>query len=233
MTPTPERLRTLRSTLDRRQPDLTLVMDQVHKAHNFSAILRNCDAVGVMEAHAVKPGRGRFRIHNHTSGGTARWVEVRAHDKVASALDGLRARGFRLLAAHLSPRAQDYRQVDFTLPTALVVGAELHGVSDAALALVDGEVTIPMKGMARSLNVSVATAVLLFEAMRQREEAGMYRRSRLDPGTHRRTLFRWAHPRVAQWCDEEGFPYPEMDEGGEILGDWPARGAGGFSGVRG
>ena len=78
------------------------------------------------------------------------------------------------MAAHLSDEATDYRELDYTVPTALVVGTELFGVSEAGPGLSDQQVMIPMKGMTQSLNVSVACAIVLYEAMRQREAAGLY-----------------------------------------------------------
>ena len=221
MTPSPRRFHRLKATLDQRQPDLTVLMDQVNKGHNFSAILRNCDAVGVMGTHVVPPERGRFDLFHHTSAGTAKWVDVTVHRSVEEAIDDLHGQGFQVVAAHLSPRAQDYRAVDYTRPTAILMGAELHGVSEGALSRVDHEVIIPMRGMAQSLNVSVATALLLFEAMRQREDAGMYAHSRLDPELYRRTLFRWTHPRLARWFDERDLPYPAMDADGEVKDPFP------------
>lgn len=222
MSPSPRRFHRLKATLDRRQPDLTVLMDQVNKGHNFSAILRNCDAVGVLGTHVVPPERGRFDVFHHTSGGTAKWVEVSIHRTVEEAIGALKGEGFQVVAAHLSPAAHDYRDVDYTRPTAILMGAELHGVSPEALALVDHEVVIPMRGMVQSLNVSVATALLLFEAMRQREAAGMYEASRLDPERYARTLFRWTHPRLARWYDQRRLPYPEMDEDGEVTAPFPA-----------
>jgi tRNA (guanosine-2'-O-)-methyltransferase len=115
----------------------------------------------------------------------------------------------------------DFREVDYARPTAILVGAELYGVSEEALEAADRTVRIPMVGMARSLNVSVATALLLYEAYRQRERAGMYERSRLDPETRARLRFEWAHPQVARHCRKVGVPYPEMDENGRIVGPVP------------
>lgn len=213
---TPERFRRLRSVLLRRQPDLTVLMERVNKPHNFSAILRSCDAVGVLEAHAVHP-EGGVAIHHDTAAGATRWVRVHSHPDVASATDRLRARGFQILAAHLSDEAVDFRRADFTRPTAVMMGAELFGVSEQGLEGADGYVTIPMQGFVESLNVSVAAALLLFEAMRQREAAGMYRTSRLDPEVFRRTLFEWAYPRQARILREQGRPYPRLAEDGSRL----------------
>ena len=211
----PERFQKLARALSRRQPDLTVLMERVHKSHNLSAILRNCDAVGVLEAHAIPPEEG-LQIHSHTSAGTAKWVRVVRHRTIQAAIQELKGRGFRVLAAQAGPDSVDFREVDFTVPTALMMGVELLGLSDEALALADLRVSVPMVGMAHSLNVSVATALLLFEAFRQREAAGMYDESRIDPDDMKRILFEWAYPRIARHCRERGKPYPSLGEEGDL-----------------
>ncbi len=218
----PERFHRIRDVLRRRQPDLTVLMDRVNKSHNFSAIVRNCDAAGVLEVHAVLPEHG-LDLHHATSAGTKKWVAVRRHADVPAAVEHLRAAGMRLAAAHPSPDAVDYRELDYRKPTALVMGAELHGVSETALALVDDLVTIPMLGMVHSLNVSVATALLLYEAVRQRQEAGMYEESRLAPEEFERRLFEWAYPSLARSLRAEGRPYPPLGPDGRILDEEAAR----------
>ena len=142
-------------------------------------------------------------------------------DDLASACRFLRDRGFQLVAAHLSEASEDYRDIDYTRPTALVVGTELFGVSEEALALSDRQVMIPMKGMTQSLNVSVACAIVLYEAMRQREAAGLYGRERLERGILEAQRFEWMHPVVAAFCRERGLDYPELDENGDIIGEFP------------
>lgn len=216
MTPTPERLARIRRVLDRRQPDLTVLMERVHKPHNFSAILRNCDAAGVLEAHAVPP-EGGLPLHTATAAGANKWVEVLRHGDTRAAAAHLRAAGFTLLAAHPSPDAVDFREVDLTGPTAFVLGSELDGLSAEGLGLADRSVAIPMVGMVRSLNVSVAASLLLFEAARQRRAAGMYDRPRLDRDRYARLLFEWAYPRVARTFREAGEPYPALDDEGRIV----------------
>lgn len=115
----------------------------------------------------------------------------------------------------------DYRDVDYTVPTALLVGTELFGVSSAGLAQSDLRVTIPMKGMTQSLNVSVACAIVLYEAMRQRDAAGLYGRRALEVGLHNEQRFEWLHPRLARYCRERGLAYPELDYQGNVIGDVP------------
>ena len=214
----PERFARLRRALTRRQPDLTVLMDRVNKSHNFSAIVRNCDAVGVLEAHVVPPETG-LDIHHGSSAGTRKWVSVRRHADVPSAVAHLKEGGFAVLAAHPSASAVDYREVDYTVPSAIVMGAELHGVSDEGLRLADTHVTIPMAGMVHSLNVSVATALLLFEASRQRQAAGMYDESRLSREEFERRLFEWAYPSLASVRRRDGRRYPPLSEEGDIIRD--------------
>jgi tRNA (guanosine-2'-O-)-methyltransferase len=167
------------------------------------------------------PGDDGLAIHWNTSQGAEKWLSVKAHESLEAACGHLRARGFQLVAAHLSDDAVDYRDIDYTLPTALVVGTELFGVSEEALALADRQLMIPMKGMTQSLNVSVACAIVLYEAMRQREAAGLYGQRQLDPETRDRQRFEWLHPAVTRFCQERGMDYPELDEEGNVVGDFP------------
>jgi len=213
---TPERFRRLRDVLVRRQPDLTVLMERVNKAHNFSAILRNCDAAGVLRAHVVPPDGG-VGVHHQIAAGSTRWVPVTRHASTAAAFEAVRESGLRLLAAHPGPEAVDYREVDFTRPTCIVMGAELHGVSDEGLDSVDEQVVVPMEGFVRSFNVSVAAALLLMEARHQRATAGMYDSSRLESDEFDRTLFEWAYPREARNFRREGRPYPDLAEDGSWI----------------
>lgn len=213
-----ERFHRMRVVLARRQPDLTVLMDRVNKSHNFSAILRNCDAAGVLGVHVVLPEQG-LDLHRGTSAGTKKWVDVRRHEDIDGALAHLKSAGLHLVAAHPSSHAIDFREYDFTRPTALIMGAELHGVSLPALEAADTRVVVPMMGMVHSLNVSVATALLLYEAMRQREAAGMYDAVRMDDETFRERLFEWAYPTIARGRRKAGRPYPALDENGTILRD--------------
>lgn len=214
----PERFHRLRRVLDRRQPDLTLLMERVNKPHNLAAILRNCDAVGILEVHAVPPERG-LAVQGDTSGGTGRWIRVQSHPEGPTAIRTLQDSGFQVVAAHPGREAMDFRDVDYTQPTAFMLGAELFGISEPSLALADLSVRIPMLGMAHSLNVSVAASLLLYEALRQREAAGMYDSSRLDPVLRRRLLFEWAYPKLAHRLRQADRAYPELDEEGQILPD--------------
>ncbi len=218
----PRRFERLRSVLNRRMADLTVLVEHVEKPHNLSAILRSCDAVGVLEAHAVSLS-GRPRTFNSTAQGSQRWVPLHDHADIGTAVEHLKERGFRLYGTNLGVEARDYRDCDFTGPCAFVLGAEKWGLSAAATALMDQAVFIPMRGMVQSLNVSVATATLLFEALRQRQAAGLVPNhgEGIPAERYGDLLFEWAYPQVASWCREQGRPYPALSEQGEILEELP------------
>jgi tRNA (guanosine-2'-O-)-methyltransferase len=170
------------AVLSRRQPDLTVVLENIHDPHNVSAILRSCDAVGVLRAHAVytveEPPPGAFA--RTTSASAAKWVEVARHESIDGCFERLRGEGFAILATAIGDEAKPLYDWDLTRPVALVFGNEMRGVSEEALALATGAIEIPMAGMVQSLNVSVAAAVCLYEAFRQRLAAGDFNIAKLD-----------------------------------------------------
>lgn len=212
---TPERIARLREVLEQRQPDLTVVTDFVHKQRNLSAIVRVCDAVGIMRVHAVL-GNEDYSAFRGTAMGSHHWVEVCRHHTLDSALDPLSASGYQVVAAHPGHCSRDYREVDYTRPTAILLGAERRGVSEAALSRADVTVSIPMVGMVNSLNVSVAAGIVLAESQRQRQQAGLYAARRVDDATYHRLFFEWGHPAVRDFCREQGLRYPVLNSEGEI-----------------
>ena len=212
---TPERFRKLKSILAQRQPDLTVFADGVHKAHNVSAILRTCDAVGIETMHAVAAD-GELRSHHMMSGGSQRWVDVEIHPSARAGMTALRSDGWLLAVADTRSDAHDYRDVDYTRKIAIVLGAELDGPTAYARENADLAIAIPMHGLVESLNVSVAAAVVLFEAERQRKLAGLYDECRLERGHMAGKLFEWAHPDIARRCREKGLPYPALTEDGDL-----------------
>jgi tRNA (guanosine-2'-O-)-methyltransferase len=190
---TDRRQERIRSVLARRQPDLTVVMENIHDPHNVSAILRSCDGVGVLRTHAVysieQPPPGAFA--RQTSASAAKWVEVERHPSLADCYKRLRAAGFTILATSIGPDARPLYDCDLRVPVALVFGNETRGVSARARDWADGAIQIPMAGMVESLNVSVACAVCLYEAFRQRAAAGDYDLPKLDPDRLRALEEEW------------------------------------------
>lgn len=213
---TPERLARINQTLDNRQPDLTICLEAVHKTHNLSAIVRTADAVGVHDVHAVLV-QGYQRMSSGTALGSQNWVNVHMHSNIEEAVSQMKAQKMQVLATHLSSKAVDFREIDYTKPTAILMGQEKFGITPEALELADHHIVIPMVGMVQSLNVSVAGATILYEAQRQRQLAGMYGQNKLSAVERHKILFEGGHPIYAEACKRKGLAYPPLDEEGQLV----------------
>ena len=164
----------IEKVLRQRQKGLTLVMDNVWDPHNVSAIYRSCDAFGVPEVHLYYTQCAFPQLSRKTSASAFKWVNTVRHSSKEEMVESLHAQGMQILATSCSPASRPLTSYDFTKPTAIIMGNEHAGVSPELVPLVDGEVYIPMYGMVQSFNVSVASALMLAEASRQRAAAGMY-----------------------------------------------------------
>lgn len=174
----PEREQKIRSVIRQSQPDLTVVLENIFDPLNISAVLRSCDAVGVREVFVVYTKkyldkRGLI-LGKRTSGGTFKWIDVYIFDDLEECFRRVRERYGRILATRLGEQSESLYALDLTQPTALLFGNEDEGISAEALSMADGNFLIPQAGFAESLNISVACAVSLFEARRQRAEKGFY-----------------------------------------------------------
>lgn len=185
----------LESVLRKRQIGLTIVLENVWDPHNVSAILRSADAVGIRTIHllyTIEKAPNLKRHGKQSSASAKKWLDFRVHDSVDACFDALHADGFKVYASHLTNHAVGLHDIDFTGNTAIILGNEHRGVSEEACARADGIYFIPMMGMVESLNVSVAAAVSLYEALRQRNEAGLYDTPQLGEEGVRETLIAWA-----------------------------------------
>jgi tRNA (guanosine-2'-O-)-methyltransferase len=213
---TPERLERINYMLDKRQPDLTVCMEGVHKTHNLSAVVRTCDAIGISDVHAVWKNE-RMRVSGGSAAGSQNWVDVHNYSSTAEAIGELKKQNMQVLVTNLSDTAVDFREIDYTKPTAIILGQEKFVDSPEALALADQDIVIPMVGMVQSLNVSVACSVVLYEAQRQRELAGMYNKATISEKVRQKLLFEGGHPIFASACKRKGLPYPHINEEGQIV----------------
>jgi tRNA (guanosine-2'-O-)-methyltransferase len=161
-------------TLARRQPTLAVIIENIHDPHNFNAILRSCDATGVHRVAMCYYIEKMPKLIHTSSSGANKWIEVERYDSIEACCEQFRRDGFRIFGTKLDPEAHPMYDNDFTQSSAFIIGNEHRGISDEAAKHSDELLYIPMMGMVESLNVSVATAVCLFEAMRQRREKGMY-----------------------------------------------------------
>jgi len=192
--PTPERLAKVSRVLSRRQPDLRVVLEGVAIAHNASAVIRTCDAAGILYLDIVSPSPDILAINRAISTRAEKWVETRLFGSLDECLPQLKESGFKVAVTHLGESALPYSAVDYTQPLAIVFGSEAAGVSARALSLADYEIKIPMFGMVQSLNLSVSVAVILYEAMRQRSAVGLYGKRRLADAEYERLFRKWLSP---------------------------------------
>lgn len=189
---TPQRTEKLRGVLERRQPGLTAVFENINDPHNLSACLRSCDAVGILKVHLVYYGSQPFpKLGRQSSASAMKWVETVCYDSVKECFEALRAEGKKIYTTHMSRESVSLYDLKLDSPAALVFGNEHAGVSDEAHSLADGNFLIPQAGMIQSLNISVACAVSLFEAYRQRMEAGLYATPQIEPEILEARLEEW------------------------------------------
>lgn len=165
---TERRLGRMREVLGRRWDDLAVVVENVHDAHNASAILRSCDAFGVPRVLLCYTDEEFPKISGGVAAKVQKWLEIERYGAARECVEALHGRGIAVYATCLEESAEDYAEVDWTRPSAIVLGNEHRGCSEEMLGLADAAVRIPMAGFVDSLNVSVAAAVLLAEMARQR-----------------------------------------------------------------
>jgi len=177
--PTPERIEKVSRVLSLRQPDLRVVLEGVTNAHNASAVIRTCDAAGILHLDLISPNPELLRFNEAISTRADKWLEIAVHPTPAACFEPLKKAGFEIVATHLQKDAIPYTDIDFAKPVALVFGSESEGISDGALAFADKVVRIPMLGMVQSLNLSVSVAVILYEALRQRAAKGYFDKTQL------------------------------------------------------
>lgn len=189
---TPERYQKLIEVLHYRQDDLTVVLENVFDPHNISAVMRTCDAVGIQDMYVLNT-----RIPRHkkwgakSSSSAAQWLSIHQFDNAEECFSVLRQKYSTILTTHLSSDAVRLHEVDFTRSLALVFGNEHEGVSEEIRRLADGNFVIPQVGIIRSLNISVACAVTLYEAYRQKSLAGHYNQRKLSDVRVKSLLKEW------------------------------------------
>lgn len=187
------RLEKLSSVLSKRQADLTIVLENIADPHNLSACLRSCDAVGILEVNLVYDGSQPFpKLGEKSSASARKWIDYKKFRSIDECYSNLREKGFSIYTTHLDKNSVSLYSLDLTSPVALVFGNEHTGVSDDAVNLADGNFLIPQVGMIQSLNISVACAVSVYEAFRQRSEIGYYNKNRFNEAEFTLKLNEWA-----------------------------------------
>lgn len=165
---------------NRRQPDWTVILENVSDWHNIGAVMRTCDAVGIADLYVLYTDTSHrpneIALGKRTTAGTRKWVQVHYYEDIDACFKAVRKHCKQIFTTYLSPEeeTQTIYDLNFAMPGAYLFGNEHQGVSKEAVAKADGNFAIPQYGMVDSLNISVACAVTLFEGMRQRTLAGKY-----------------------------------------------------------
>jgi tRNA (guanosine-2'-O-)-methyltransferase len=179
---TPERYSRLTAVLNKRQPDITVVLENVFDPHNISAVMRTCDAIGIQDIyilnHKIPPHK---KWGEKSSSSAVKWLTIHQFTDADECFAALRKNYKKIYTTHLSTDAISLHDLDLTESIALVFGNEHSGVSDEIIAMADGNFIIPQVGIIKSLNISVACAVTLYEAYRQKNNAGHYNDPKLQP----------------------------------------------------
>lgn len=175
---TERREKKFREVIAKRQPNLTIILENVHDPHNIGAVLRSCDSVGVKEIFVLNTEphlqKESLYLGNQTSSGSRKWVKVNFYTAIEPCFEHVKRDYETIWATHLAENSKDLYELDLTASVALLFGNEHAGISKEALNYVDGNFLIPQVGMVESLNISVACAVTLYEALRQRTAKGFY-----------------------------------------------------------
>lgn len=178
---TPERSERLNSVLQKRQPDLTVVLENVFDPHNISAVMRTCDAVGIQDIYILNNKIPPHRKWGDKSSSSAtKWLTIHQFTDATDCFSALRKNYKKIYTTHLSTNAVNLFELNLTESVALIFGNEHSGVSEEIIAMADGNFIIPQVGIIKSLNISVACAVSLYEAFRQKNDAGHYNTTRLE-----------------------------------------------------
>jgi tRNA (guanosine-2'-O-)-methyltransferase len=189
----PERKEKMEAVMRKRQPDLVIVMENIEDPHNIGAVMRTADAVGVQEIFVINTLIGIHEFRKKKSSGSAeKWLSIHTFYNVTDCIKALRERGLQIWGTHLGTSAQSLYEIDLSMPIALVFGRERGGLSDEMLQHCDGNFIIPQMGMIQSLNVSVACAISVYEALRQRQAKGFYDGPcRLAPAQQESLMTHW------------------------------------------
>ena len=189
--PTKERIQKVKRVLSLRQPDLRVVLEEVTNTHNASAVVRTCDAAGILYLDIISSTGEPFPVNEAISTRAEKWLHFSHFRSTEECLSYLRQKGFKIAATCLDEKSIPYTAIDYSQPLAIVFGNESEGISGKARNMADYVIKIPMLGMAQSLNLSVSVGIILYEALKQRMAKDFHREPRLSPKEFQSFLKSW------------------------------------------
>jgi len=191
-----ERFEKMKNILYTRQNTLRVFMDYVYSSHNLAAIVRTCDAVNIGKLYYRH--QKKVKLNTEITMGAHKWIFHEYIDNIEDFYKNIKKEGYQVVVTLLDNETVDFREIDYTKPTLIVLGNEVEGASDISIKYADKKVKIPMYGMSQSLNVSVANAVILYEAQRQRAAKRMYDTPSLPQDLIEKTLKKWAYDDIIE-----------------------------------
>lgn len=174
---TPERWAKLNAVVSHRSSQVVPILENIYDRGNVSAVMRSCEAMGFYDFRIVERPGEKFKAANRVTAGTEKWLKISQYQSVGPCIADLKTKGYQVFATHLTAKSCSIEDVDFTQPTAFILGNEKEGVSDEALAACDGSFVIPMQGFAQSFNISVAGALCFYHAH-------LYRKARMGDAAY-------------------------------------------------
>jgi len=202
-----KRLQKMKDILFKRQDSLRVFLDNVYSNHNLSAIVRSCDAVNIGKLYYRH--QKDVKLNDNITMGSHKWIFTEYVCDIENFYNNMQE--YQIVVTSLDEDSVDFREIDYTKHTLIVMGNEVEGVSKTSLKYATHKITIPMYGMSESLNVSVSTAIILYEAERQRKLKGMYDKMSIDKKIYQNSLKKWAYddiiakelkrPRMYQYSD--------------------------------
>ncbi len=151
---------------------IATVVDGLYDRGNISAVMRSAEGLGFSPIHVIE-SQIRFKKANRVTQGSDKWLDISLWQEPGKCAQHLKGLGYQIVTTHLDA-AVPIDEIDFTVPTALVLGNEKQGVSEEMLSYSDHNTIIPMAGFAQSFNISVAAAISLYHIRLARDRAGMH-----------------------------------------------------------
>jgi len=163
------RRRRIDEIIDLRTRHVTVVLEDVYKEHNASAVVRTCECLGLQDLHVIE-NQHEYNVNRSVVMGSSKWININKYssstDNTKACFDSLRTKGYRLIATTPDATARTLEELDLSYKTALVFGTEYAGLSDYALQNADATVRLPIYGFTESYNLSVSVAIALSYAIR-------------------------------------------------------------------
>ena len=167
---TPARRERFETILEYRTRYLCVVLENLTKPHNISAVMRSCDCFGVQDVHQIEQDCAA-KVNKEITRGAHKWLTFHRWKQppcpTTACLRSLKQRGYRIVTATPHGAKKNLYELSIDTPTALLFGSEKKGVSAQALEMSDESITVPMVGFTESLNLSVCVALCLSELTRK------------------------------------------------------------------